>query len=70
MGMDNNRPPLRLVENTPWNDPRSYAPNLYDSIDVRTRQLQLDIHPRIGWLQLSFCALVAAFIGACLAVTF
>jgi hypothetical protein len=40
-------------------------PDLYD---LRVRQLKLEVHPPIGWRQFAFMALVAAFVGAMLAV--
>ena len=71
--MNDPHPNLRLVEQSPWSDPRSYAPDLYrspsDSQDLRIRQLRLEVHPPIGLYQLVFMGLVAVFLGFACAVT-
>jgi hypothetical protein len=69
-----NRPDLRIAETSPWNRAEAYAdqrPDLYDGIDpidLRVRALQLSVHPRIGWFQLSLMCLVAVFLGVAVAV--
>ena len=66
--------PHRIADTSPWNNPRSYAPDLFrslsDSQDLRIRQLRLEVHPPIGRYQLVFMGLVAVFLGFACAVTF
>jgi hypothetical protein len=64
--MDTNRTPLRLAETSPWSNPRSYAPDLYDSlnepIDLRVRQLRLEVHPPLDWFGMA-CIALSVFIA-------
>jgi hypothetical protein len=69
--MDNNPAPHRLAETSVWNRPEAYRPNLYDGIDpidLRVSQLRLEVHPRIGRLQLLVMCAVAVFLGVAAAV--